>query len=161
MFLLSGMACVSSSNLGLFGGGLFRRLSSSVSGRGLLAKHILQEALRQGPPLGPCGSGPRGTSIHFSGFPQERSNLEVTLRPCSVTDQSFLKFCNLNCFQGVKRHSKGESLGTEERRSVIKNPLRFPGGIPHSKCHRSLLSKRPKVSLEQNCYDHHPAVKSP
>ena len=65
---------------------------------------------------------------------QKRSDCQILLMPCSVTgDQFFPKFCNLNCFQWVKRHPKREPLGTEEEAPVFprvhyqKSPPLTPG----------------------------------
>jgi len=59
----------------------------------------------------------------FALFPAEEIELIDHTEVMQCYRRSVLiKFCNPNCLQWVKRHSKGESLGTEEeRRWVTKN----------------------------------------
>lgn len=147
----------SSSDWGLSGGDLFRH---PVSGGSLLAKHIqaktfYKRPLHLGPDLEPWSPGPR---IHQSicHFLQRRSYCQTLLWPCCVTeDQSFPKFSNSNGFYWVKRHPKGEFLGTEERRSITTPTPWLLGGILCTGYVRSSWGvKVTEVSLERNCYDH-------
>ena len=105
--------------------------------------------------------------VHLPYCLQQRFNWQTPLRPCSVTGAQS-KFCNPNCFQWVKRHPKGEFLGTEEaywgnapgkvEKVHYQIPL-TPGWCPMQGISGSMCQKRSEALLKGGIsIDHHPAL---